>query len=817
MSAHVEILEEPGACHFQVRLDHVTLPEIQWVGDHVCREEHFVAFCYLVRGVAQGNPCQDGARFSLVAGDDREEFLFSRLHHPAQGPVDRPPVPEDTGVRRERNHLHLLCSDRVLLHRAAQEDRFSPDLVRTFRNGLDPGDMGRERRNDKGAFIILVTGDGISYEIPGDPLARAPAGPVDIGALHDKREHAFLSNLAEPGKIRGFPDHRRPVELEIAGIDDRTVRGVENRCHSIDDRVLGPYEFKHKMLRDRVPLPGLEREELVVDPELLLARDLLPYQFRRVGRGDDRRVVPVRKLWDRPDVVEMPVGADNRFYGPLDRVHHGVVRYRPDLDQIQGVHILKLRILVDHNLVKAEPHVKNDNLFSAADSGHIPPDLVVTAHCNNFYIHVFSPVFVVAQVVFFKNLLFSVFCIFPVCQGLSCFTRGFPSSIICRVFPVIESRALRISRTRAAPHRNIEATSSRWTVSTVLTRTSSLSSAGFRKGSAMPQRSAPRARHFAISIPFLIPPDAITGLPVPATSARLTTVGMPQPAKSSPRVLRHLSCAFLLSSARMLSTAAQDVPPQPPVSIAAAPALQHWRATSREIPHPVSLTITGVFISAQRAAIAARQPVAEWSPSGWIASWRKLRWMAIALAPIIPIASSAQAVPWSRSCTAPRFATRNAWGASSRTTENVSASAGFSRAALWEPTPMPRPKRSAIRARRAFVSFVLGWPPVIADIKRGDESLWPKNRVDRSIERMSHSGSALWTSLTSPKPVSPDSTSFSAQIRRWSSLRNDVNCFLSAISLTLPSLLSRHGPSRQGSRQDARPRICLIRCLPSQA
>ena len=109
-------------------------------------------------------------------------------------------------------------------------------------------------------------------------------------------------------------------------------------------------------------------------------------------------------------MVEVPVGADDRFYGPFDRVHHRVVRYRLDLDQIKGVHILNLRILVDHYLIQAESHVKNDNFLSAADGGHIPPDLVVSAHCNNFYIHVVSPFCGVVQVFFFKNL--PLFCIF---------------------------------------------------------------------------------------------------------------------------------------------------------------------------------------------------------------------------------------------------------------------------------------------------------------------------------------------------------------------------------------------------------------------
>ena len=53
------------------------------------------------------------------------------------------------------------------------------------------------------------------------------------------------------------------------------------------------------------------------------------------------------------------------------------------------MHLVNLSILVDHQLVEAEPHVKDDNFLSAADSGHVPPDLVVSAHCYNFYIHFF--------------------------------------------------------------------------------------------------------------------------------------------------------------------------------------------------------------------------------------------------------------------------------------------------------------------------------------------------------------------------------------------------------------------------------------------
>jgi hypothetical protein len=51
------------------------------------------------------------------------------------------------------------------------------------------------------------------------------------------------------------------------------------------------------------------------------------------------------------------------------------------------MHLVNFSILVDHQLVEAEPHVKDDNFLSAADSGHIPPDLVVSANGYNLYFH----------------------------------------------------------------------------------------------------------------------------------------------------------------------------------------------------------------------------------------------------------------------------------------------------------------------------------------------------------------------------------------------------------------------------------------------
>ncbi len=96
----------------------------------------------------------------------------------------------------------------------------------------------------------------------------------------------------------------------------------------------------------------------------------------------------------------------------------------------------------------------------------------------------------------------------------------------------------------------------------------------------------------------------------------------------------------------------------------------------------------------------------------------------------------------------PRFAILSGmWN--SLMTEYVSASSGFSRAALWLPTPMPMPNSSAAMARFLLMSLALPYPPVIADMMIGASSFRPKTVTDVSISSRSTSGSGSCTSRTS--------------------------------------------------------------------
>ena len=54
------------------------------------------------------------------------------------------------------------------------------------------------------------------------------------------------------------------------------------------------------------------------------------------------------------------------------------------------MHILDISILMDHDLVEAQAHIKDDNFFPAADGSHISADFVISAHCYDLNIHVSS-------------------------------------------------------------------------------------------------------------------------------------------------------------------------------------------------------------------------------------------------------------------------------------------------------------------------------------------------------------------------------------------------------------------------------------------
>ena len=114
----------------------IPLTEVHRVGDDICAVEDFIALIYAIRRSAGGNPRENGARLTLMSGDNRHEFVLALLHHAPHCPVDRLAVAEHRGALRETDKLHLLGSAGVSLHGASQKNGNPSDFVGAFRNRL---------------------------------------------------------------------------------------------------------------------------------------------------------------------------------------------------------------------------------------------------------------------------------------------------------------------------------------------------------------------------------------------------------------------------------------------------------------------------------------------------------------------------------------------------------------------------------------------------------------------------------------------------------------------------------------------------------
>ncbi len=204
------------------------------------------------------------------------------------------------------------------------------------------------------------------------------------------------------------------------------------------------------------------------------------------------------------------------------------------------------------------------------------------------------------------------------------------------------------------------------------------------------------------------------------------------------------------STARWASTATQLVPPEPLTSTWVTPQDLMRVATPRERPQPVSLTTIGIGSSWTRRRMVSRPFEKSRSPPGWTISMAGFRWMQRASLPVSRHSSAIWAVVMARAWTRPRLPSRSTLGACSRTLK-VQVVCGRTNMARWLPRPMPRPSRSAARARSWLIAAASSVPPVMAAMMIGASRRLPRRSTRLSTASACISGSAQWTSSTCSK------------------------------------------------------------------
>ena len=68
-------------------------------------------------------------------------------------------------------------------------------------------------------------------------FGRREAGPLDVGAVAEKRENAFVAITRESVKVEGLAVDRSWINLEIAGVDDDAHRRSNRERDAINGAV----------------------------------------------------------------------------------------------------------------------------------------------------------------------------------------------------------------------------------------------------------------------------------------------------------------------------------------------------------------------------------------------------------------------------------------------------------------------------------------------------------------------------------------------------------------------------------------------------
>ncbi len=105
-----------------------------------------------------------------------------------------------------------------------------PRSVRLL-NAID----GREKpRNDdplwRGAEQLFESNDDRAF-------GRRKTGTLDVGAVTEKRQYAFLSITREGVEVEGLAIDRRGINFEIAGVNDHAERSANGKSYAVDGAV----------------------------------------------------------------------------------------------------------------------------------------------------------------------------------------------------------------------------------------------------------------------------------------------------------------------------------------------------------------------------------------------------------------------------------------------------------------------------------------------------------------------------------------------------------------------------------------------------
>jgi hypothetical protein len=96
-------------------------------------------------------------------------------------------------------------------------------------------------------------------------------------------------------------------------------------------------------------------------------------------------------------MVQVAMCTDDAHHVTVDIIKDLIIGNRSHLDEVQRMHLLDLRLLMDLDAVQPDPHVHDDDLFSYSYGGHVPAYFLVAADRDDTYISHLNYTFYIKQ------------------------------------------------------------------------------------------------------------------------------------------------------------------------------------------------------------------------------------------------------------------------------------------------------------------------------------------------------------------------------------------------------------------------------------
>ena len=168
-------------------------------------------------------------------------------------------------------------------HGLAVEQDLAAELGGDVDDLLHPVDVGGEDRHDHPARGLA------DQALQGDAdltFGQGVAGAFGVGGVGHQGQDAFFAVVGEPVQVHDGAGHRGLVDLEVAGVRQVALGGVDHKAHPVHDGVADPDEFEFEGPQGeglrRLNLPEVGGVQQAVLPELL------PQQGQGQGGAVDR-------------------------------------------------------------------------------------------------------------------------------------------------------------------------------------------------------------------------------------------------------------------------------------------------------------------------------------------------------------------------------------------------------------------------------------------------------------------------------------------------------------------------------------------------